>query len=259
MKSIFCAAFFLLNFVPAVAASDRVALIIGISNYQNSARFSKAANDARAIANKFKVIGFDHVALELEPTYAELREALARFSENAKRAKHAIIYFAGLGMQFGDENFLLPIDAEIRDAVNGNLKQAVKLEALHEAISGARELRLIILDACRDGPLAQLRVERLAINKNRQSASCFAPIEAPDGILIVSAAKLGSAALDGDKARSPFARAILEHIGTPGLDIIEMFARVHETVRFWTNQRQQTVLHGNAAGRGLHIVPYGWR
>lgn len=260
MKSIFCAAVLLFVWAPSVTADDRVALIIGNSNYKSAARFSKAASDARVIARKFKAIGFDYVALKLDVTSAQMRMALDEFRSRAKQAAQAVVYFAGLGMQIDGENYLLPIDAEMRDAAFGDFKQAIELEALHQAVGEARELRLIILDACRDGPLAGSPMDGLTvdntINKKRRGVPCLAPIDAPNETLIVSAAKHGTIALDGDKIWSPFARAILAHLATPGLDVGEIFDRVHDTVRFWTNQRQQTVVYGGGEGWRAHIVPY---
>jgi uncharacterized caspase-like protein len=243
--------------VPAVAAGRDVALIIGNSNYQSTARFSKAVSDARAIAGKFRGIGFDDVALELNLSHVALLHALEAFAGKSRRADRAVIYFAGLGLNFAGQNYLLPVDAQIRDAAYGILDQAVEFEALLTAVGGARDVKLIILDVCRDGLLARLQAEALDLNKTRRSAACFLPLEPPEDIVIASAARHGTVAVDGDKALSPFARAILEHIGTPDLDIGQVFARVHDTVRFWTNQRQHTVLYGAATASSKEIIPRG--
>src|SRR5215475_13250785 len=83
----------------------RVALVIGDSNYTGAGRLANPANDARAIAEVLRGLGFD-VELALDVGYLELTRAVRRFGDRIETAHVALFYYAGHGLQLNGANFL---------------------------------------------------------------------------------------------------------------------------------------------------------
>ncbi len=80
-------------------------------------------------------------------------ETLRAFARDAEKADWAVVYYAGHGLEIGGVNYLVPVDARL--AVDKDAEtEAVALEQVIAAVGGARKLRLVMLDACRDNPFA---------------------------------------------------------------------------------------------------------
>jgi uncharacterized caspase-like protein len=144
----------------AFAADRRVALVIGNSSYQNAPILPNPTKDAEAMAESFKVAGFDVVTALYNLGIKEFLAKLRRFEDVAANADIAVIYYAGHGIEVAGNNFMVPVDAKLvsdRDARD----EAVSLGRLLEAVEGAKRLRLVILDACRDNPLAKTMKRQL--------------------------------------------------------------------------------------------------
>ena len=66
---------------------------------------------------------------------------------------------------------------------------------------------------------------------------------------MVYAAKHGEIALDGDRDNSPFAKALMQNMITPGLEIRKLFDLVRDDVVEMTQRRQQPFTYGSVPGR----------
>uniref|UniRef100_UPI0013D792BF caspase family protein n=1 Tax=Klebsiella michiganensis TaxID=1134687 RepID=UPI0013D792BF len=73
------------------------------------------ANDARAVADALKAHGFASVRLVPDTTRAALIAALSDFQREADTADWAMIYYAGHGIEMSGVNYLVPVDAKLRD------------------------------------------------------------------------------------------------------------------------------------------------
>ena len=128
--------------------AKRVALVIGNSAYVNTESLPNPVNDANIVADSARKAGFDDVIVALDLTVSSFQRELRTFREKADGADIAMIYYAGHGMEGQGENWLIPIDAKL-NAVSDLADEAINLEEMTEAVSGAR-IRMIVLDACRD-------------------------------------------------------------------------------------------------------------
>ena len=137
---------------PALA-DKRVALVIGNSSYRNVAKLSNPANDAAAIAAMLKSAGFDFVDSRLNLSATEMRKALREFGNKARDADVAVIYYAGHGIELDGTNYLIPVDATLETDTDV-LDETFPLDRVLFTVEPARQLRLVILDACRDNPFA---------------------------------------------------------------------------------------------------------
>ena len=236
-------------------ADKRVALIVGNSAYQTVPQLPNPARDAGSVAKMFKDAGFDSVDVELNVGNLEFKRAIRRFETAADQADIAVVYYAGHGLEISGVNYLIPVDARLasdRDADD----EAIPLERMVSLADGAKRLRLVILDACRDNPfVGTMRKERKASMSRAVFAGLGQVEPTSTDTLIAYAAKAGSTADDGDGAHSPFTSALLKNLTVPGLDVRLAFGRVRDEVLKTTANRQEPFVYGSLGGNTVSLVP----
>jgi uncharacterized caspase-like protein len=234
-------------------AGKRIALVIGNSAYRNVPLLRNPANDARTVAQELRRSGFSEVVERQDLTLAELSSELKTFGDHALDADWAVIYYAGHGIEVGGINYVIPVDAELK--TTGHVEEeAVPLERLLSKVEGGRKLRLVILDACRDNPFAQ----RIAsVGATRSVGRGLGRIEPIRGVMVAYSARDGSVALDGDQSNSPFARALVQHLKEPELEIGLLFRKIHDTVWTETQGRQEPFTYGALPAEALYFKTAG--
>jgi uncharacterized caspase-like protein len=255
MRACAAALFALLAFCAAsqaARADKRVALVVGNSEYQNVVALANPVRDAAAIANMFKKAGFDVVDSRRDLSNAEMRRALRDFTDKARDADIAVIYYAGHGIEVNGVNYLVPVDAMLQRDTDA-YDEAISLDRILQAIEPAKRLHFVILDACRDNPFLKKMTRTVA---SRSMERGLVGVE-PNGqnTLIAYAAKAGYTALDGDGQNSPFALALLKHLTTPGLDLRRALGLVRDDVLAATANRQEPYYTGSLGGEDMALVP----
>ncbi|MBS0528282.1 MAG: caspase family protein, partial [Proteobacteria bacterium] len=233
-------------------AGKRVALVIGNSAYQNVAPLPNPVRDAGAIADMFKKVGFDVVETRQNLKNVETRRTLNSFFDITRDADIAVVYFAGHGIEIDGTNYIVPVDAVLerdRDAFD----EAVSLDRIVQSIEPARQLRLIILDACRENPFAKKTRRTLATRGITRGLARVDP-DTPN-TLVAFAAKAGSTAEDGSGEHSPFTTSLLKNLTIPGLDLRRAFGRVRDDVMNSTGNRQEPFVSGSLGGADVSLVP----
>jgi uncharacterized caspase-like protein len=226
-------------------AANRVALIIGNSAYQRVPMLANPENDADSMSILFKRMGFDVVQLQKDVGINDMRRVIRDFSETAREADIAVIYYAGHGIEVGGLNYLIPVDAALRRDIDVE-DETVSLDRLLQVMEPARQLRLVILDACRENPFAT-SMRRTMVS--RSIGRGLARVEpTTSNTLIAFAAKAGSTAADGTGTDSPFTSALLKHLETPGLDVRLAFGRVRDEVLKSTTGGQEPFVYGSLGG-----------
>jgi uncharacterized caspase-like protein len=142
-------------------AEKRIALVIGNSAYTNVAKLGNPANDAGIMADTFKAAGFDNVELRRDLKISEMRRALRDFVDKSRDADVAVVYYAGHGIEVDGVNYIIPVDAALERDVD-IYDEAFSLDRVLATIEPARQLRLVILDACRDNPFAKTMKRTIA-------------------------------------------------------------------------------------------------
>ena len=217
--------------LPATAET-RLALVIGNSDYSNVTKLANPTNDARLISSSLELVGFTTITT-VNASRRDFLEAVTDFVGKIGPDTVAVVYYAGHGIQYHDENFLLPVDTEIKKP--GDLPfEGVSLKVItDEVMAGKPRVAIFILDACRDNPLkggAKTPVADLDDGLARMPGAV--------GTFIAFATAPGAAAMDGAGADSPFSMALASYISKPGLPIEQVFKRVRETVVDKTNGLQ---------------------
>jgi hypothetical protein len=229
-------------------ADRRVALVIGNSAYRNVAPLPNTVNDATDMAASFRRLGFS-VNIVRNGGFDDLRRALLQFGRDAQGADMAVIYYAGHGMEIGGENWLIPVDAELRSD-NDAESEAIALRAAMLQVSTATSLGLVILDSCRNNPFAA-KMQR--VSRYRAVDRGLARVEPADNVLVAYAAKDGTTASDGRGRNSPFTAALLNHVETPGLEIRFLLASVRDEVLTATNRQQQPFVYGSLSRQSIYL------
>ncbi|GLS23641.1 hypothetical protein GCM10007874_66620 [Labrys miyagiensis] len=228
----------------------RVALVIGNSGYRAVAHLPNPASDAQLVGDALRQAGVD-VTVALDLDRAAMVSALRAFSRKADNSDWAMIYYAGHGMELDGTNYLIPIDATLetdRDVPD----ETLSLDRVLSAVSGARQLKLVILDACRNNPFAQqmkLTVAKRAVTRG------LSRVEPMDATMVVYSAKEGTTAEDGDGANSVFAASISKRIVEPGVEINKVFRLVTRDVLSETGNRQQPFVYGSLPPDDFILVP----
>jgi formylglycine-generating enzyme required for sulfatase activity len=220
-------------------AEKRLALVIGNAGYRDAGRLANPVNDAQDLAGALTRLQFE-VTLEKDLTLAKFSRAITDFAAKARGADVALFYFSGHGLQLNGVNYLMPVDAKLENEFDVKL-QTISAQDVVEVLERAARMTLVLLDACRDNPIAE-RLFNTLYAGGRSGAVGKGLARMPDRAsetLIVYAAEAGKVAQDGMARNSPFAAAMLKHIEEPGLEVELMLKRVTADVLEATAKKQQ--------------------
>ena len=242
----------LMGFAAAPASADgkRVALVVGNSAYRNVPELPNPANDAGDVAAALNRLGFS-VTLIANASFEEMRRGLIALGREAAGADMAVMYFAGHGMEISGENWLIPIDAELKKDIDAE-NEALSLRSVMLQVSNTTSLGLVVLDACRNNPFAAKMHRALALRA--ATAGGLGRIEPVGNVLVAYAARDGTTALDGDGRNSPFTTALLHNIETPGIEVTFMFRNVRDDVMEATRNEQQPFVYGSLSRRAIYLA-----
>jgi uncharacterized caspase-like protein len=233
-------------------AEKRVALVIGMSKYQQVPQLANPVRDADAMTALFKKAGFDVVDSKRDLGIADLRRVIRDFSETSRDADISVVYYAGHGIEVDGTNYLVPADAKLLSDFDVE-DETISLDRVLKALDPVKRLKLIILDACRDNPFAKSMKRSVA---SRSIGRGLAKIEpAMSDTLIAFAARAGAVASDGEGQNSPFATALVKYIAEPGLDLRLAFGRVRDDVLKSTGNHQEPFVYGSLGGETMALVP----
>lgn len=236
---------------PAFAAK-RVALVLANSAYQHAPSLANPVNDGAVMAKTLKDAGFDVVDSRHDLTALDTRRVLRDFADSTRDADIAVVYYAGHGIEVEGSNYLIPVDAKLERDTDV-YDEALSLDRVLVAVEPAKQLRLVILDACRDNPFGRTMKRTLA---SRGIGRGLAQVEpTSSNTLIAYSAKAGFTAQDGDGANSPFTIALSKHLTTPGLDVRRAFGFVRDDVLKSTGNKQEPFVYGSLGGEDVPLVP----
>jgi len=211
----------------AGATERRLALVVGNSDYAVSP-LRNPANDAKDLAEALRGVGFE-VTLLLNGDQGQMKRAIDDFGIALREGGVGLFYYSGHGMQVGGRNYMIPVGARI-DAermVEYNAVDAGRVLGNMEVAGNG--MNILILDACRNNPFAR---------SFRSAAQGLATMDAPQGTFISYATAPGTVAADGDGRNSPYTRALIQHLATPGLKLEDVFKRVRAGVLKDSSGRQ---------------------
>ncbi len=237
------------------ATAEKVALVVGIGDYNDAPKLTNPITDAIAIAQTLKRIGFD-VIQALDVDRRKLDTALESFASKASQAKIALVYFAGHGVQVGENSFLLTSDSAIKS--ERDLRKLVNASHVLEDASQASKLAVVILDACRDNPFTKNLAEAMGASRSAVVGRGLSRItDVPRNTLVAYSTQAGNIALDGSDEHSPYAKAVLKYLPMPNKDIRMVFGSIRDEVLATTKHAQEPFTYGSLGGDPLVLNAVG--
>ncbi len=222
----------------------RYALVIGNSNYSQGIGILKnPVNDATDVATELRKSNFE-VQLLTNATYVQLREAMRKFHANLTNGPIdqtvGLFYYAGHGVQYQDENYLVPVDADVKyeDDIVRMCFPVQNMVLANMERSNSR-MNIIILDACRNNPFPAT---------SRSMGSGLGEMKKAKGSFIAYATSPGSVASDGSGRNGLYTQEFLKALRKPGLTIEQVFKDVRMNVLRLSGEKQYTWDSSNIIG-----------
>jgi len=234
--------------VAAMAATykdeKRYALVIGNSNYNKDiGTLKNPLNDATDVASELRKSNFE-VQLVTNATYVQMREAMRKFHEKLTAGPVdktvGLFYYAGHGVAYQDENYLVPIDADVKfeDDITRMCFPVQRMVLANMERSNSR-MNIVILDACRNNPFPAT---------SRSVSSGLAEMKRARGSFIAYATAPGSVASDGTGRNGLYTQELLKALRRPGLTIEQVFKEVRMNVMRLSGDKQYTWDSSNIIG-----------
>jgi uncharacterized caspase-like protein len=229
-----------------------VALVVGQSDYAGMPALRNPASDAAAMEDLLRRLGFE-VTAALDNDRAALASSVSAFQSRAAEADVALIYYSGHGIEAGGENYLVPIDADLSTPVAAG-ETLVPVAPILEHLARTVPVTILLLDACRSdafpagtmiqppGAAAPVEAQEAGLGQLRGPTVVARPgvPEESLGMVIGFAAAPGQPALDGapGETNSPYAAALLKHLGAGGYSFGDVMTMVTEEVYLKTRAQQ---------------------
>ncbi len=222
-------------------AEKRVALVIGNNDYRHVPKLQKAVNDARAMGDTLKRLGFEVMVAENQTRQA-FTEALLAFDRAIEQGDTAFFFFAGHGFEIAGQNYLLPTDIPAATAGQEELVRdsSILADRVIERLQnrGARTA-ILVFDACRNNPFERKGTRALA---GRGGLAAMTAL--PEGAFSIFSAGPQQTALDrlSDRDSDPnsvFTRVFIKELTRPGANLVQIAQRTRRTV----SEMAETVKH----------------
>jgi uncharacterized caspase-like protein len=176
-------------------------------------------------------------------TRAQLRSLIQDFVDTLLDGAVSFVYYAGHAIQVNGQNYLIPTGAQLKSE-SSLVNESVSLAYLmHELRRNQDFLNVVILDACRNNPLASM---------GGSPAQGLAQVtDVPDGTMVLYATAADELALDGEGRNGIMTKNILANIREAGT-VDDLFKLVSLGVQKDTatlGRPQKPALYTNFAGQ----------
>ncbi len=209
-----------INPIPRVTTEKRLALVVGNSKYINGNNLPNPSNDADSLEFVLTLLNFKVIKIKNQ-SKQQLETAVKKFALQLKDYDVGLFFYAGHGMEFNGENYIIPTDAEKLDKSDVQYR-CVSTSWLQEKMAEAgayNKTNIVILDACRNNPFRSWR-------SFDDSNTWIPPSNVPTGTIVEYAVSQGQKASDGYGSNGDYTSILLKHIKTKGLEIEKVFKRV---------------------------------
>lgn len=242
--NIFLRAFCLVIFVfiaGMASAERRVAFLVGNSNYEHSAPLDNPVRDVSLLQQILEGLEFE-VTSHQNLTRDQIGSSLSQFLNNTTDADVTLFYYAGHGMQFEGQNYLVGVDAKLETEFDIE-SEAIDLDRVVRMLEKSSRAALVFVDACRDNPLANSFYNENFSETRAIGARGLAPVAGSyQGSMITFSASPGQVAYDGVASHSPFAEALAKHLSAENTEVLSLMKRVIRDVKASTFEKQVPIV-----------------
>jgi len=234
-------------YVMPATAQQRIALVVGNSNYQLIPVLKNPRNDAKLMAETLRDLGFD-VTLAIDVDGRAMSRVVRKFGKKLRAAGDkavGLFFYAGHGVSARGTNYLIPLGAEIESESDLELESMSASSVLAQMMDARNALNLVILDACRNNPYK---------GTVRSITTGLTRVTTASGALIAFSAAPGQVAVDGNGANSPYTQALVKAMRVPGIAIEQVFKKVRVSVENYTGGQQSPWEESSLRG-DFYFVP----
>lgn len=229
-----------ISFVTISAAQaqsqNRVAFLVGNSAYEHAAPLRNPVRDVKLIGDTLGKLGFK-ISLHEDLSRNQIGRELANFLKENKGADVTLFYFAGHGMQYENQNYLVGVDAKLETEFDIEA-EALDLNRVVQQLEKSSKASLVFIDACRDNPLAdQFYKTNFSETRALMTRGLAPPSSAYNGAMITFSAAPGQVAYDGDDY-SPFAQSLAKHLPSENVEVLSLMKRVIRDVKLSSDNKQ---------------------
>jgi Caspase domain len=184
---------------------NRIALVIGNSNYDSKAPLINPMQDANLMEGTLKKLGFT-VLKYTDLDLSKMRSAIRDFSQKMKDYNVALFYYAGHGVQVEGQNYLIPVDAKLDSKDDCKWETFAINDLMEEFENNQNNINIAILDACRSNPFKSWV---------RGDEAGFIPLTNTSGTFVSFSTAPGSTANDGNSGNGLFTEELVKQLNIP--------------------------------------------
>jgi uncharacterized caspase-like protein len=223
----------------------RFALVIGNNSYEELEPLHNAVNDSKKIGESLEKFGFEITYIQ-NGGRSQITQYIQYFSEILQSGGVGVIFYAGHGLEVEGENYLIPVDAKIRNELDIK-REGISLDDILSRLERANNrLNIVILDACRNNPFKDFPTRSLGL----------APIRLPvERTFIAYSAGVGEEVFDGDGENSLFTKYLLKNLEREAISLNRVFQLTKEDVLRETNGEQNPTIYNKVAGNFFFSLP----
>lgn len=234
-----------------VKEETRIALVIGNSDYKFAKSLPNPVNDAKDVSDKLRSLGFE-VYSGTNQSKQDMMQLIRDFGTRLVQTQGVgLFFYAGHGLQYRGNNYLVPIDADIasEDEIEYESVDVGRLLAKMEAAKN--NLNIIILDACRNNPFAS----KWNVTRDAGDGGGLAKMDAPSGSYLIFATEPGKVASDGEGRNGLFTSSLLNNIDKPNITLERLTKLVGNEVKEKSKNVQIPWTQGLVLGDFYFVKP----
>ncbi|MFA9206424.1 MAG: caspase family protein [Burkholderiaceae bacterium] len=208
---------------------ENIIILCLLTLYVNNGKYPKLGKltypeqDAQVMDEALTRLNFKTIVLR-NGTQNEMRRALSQFTQQASGADLAFIYYSGHGAQSGGTNYLIPVGAQLDSESDYDIETLGLTNILDSVAKAAPKNAVLVLDACRDNPLAF----------RKSGTKGLARLPQYDRILIGQATTKDNTAPDNGL----YAKVLAQQLSQANVTVVNAFLNTNEAVRKQSGGRQ---------------------
>ncbi|CAM4919253.1 unnamed protein product [Rotaria socialis] len=212
----------------------KLALVIGIGDYENVTKLRNPQNDAKALSSLLQRMGFNTAEQQLDKTCAQLKNILVDFEHSIESNDIVLLYFAGHGVTSEGQYYLLPKDFPGMDAVRpletpALLKRnAINAQDILNNLGDRNPYFIIFLLDC----------DSQYLNANKAQSVELTAMHNVDSLIAFACASDTLVDDKSEQQNSLFMKHLLKHLATTSVDIENVLRDVTNGVMEDSNSKQ---------------------
>ena len=182
---------------------ERVALLIGNSNYENGP-LANPGNDVDALETSLTKLGFA-VTKHKDLNRTAMQKVIAEIANGLTKDDLLMFFYAGNAVGVDGFQYFVPIGAKLESRAD-LATEAISMLDMFTTWNDTTCVKVLICDCNRDNPFPEQDPAK-AVSGPSQTQ-----IRSPEKMIVAFSTEPGGVALDGSGDHSPFVASLLEHL-----------------------------------------------